>query len=48
MAMKNKYGFEPTRPCNANDIILVSEGTQCSNCGAVSKDGNIKHDNPHN
>lgn len=24
-----------TRPCNANDVILVTEGLQCGNCLAL-------------
>ena len=25
--------FDPIRSCCANDLILVSEGVQCTNCG---------------
>lgn len=28
--------WKPCRPCNAHDLILVSEGLQCGNCGAVN------------
>ncbi len=26
------------RSCNANDLILIKEGVQCTNCGAYSPD----------
>jgi hypothetical protein len=25
-------------PCTAHDIIIVSEGLQCANCGALTRD----------
>ena len=27
-----------SRPCNANDLILVDEGLQCGNCLAITRD----------
>lgn len=29
--------------CNAWALIIVSEGVQCSNCGALQVDGKINH-----
>lgn len=28
-------GFKPTRSCTAHDLISVSGGIQCTNCGAL-------------
>lgn len=42
-----KYHFpkEAIKPngCNAWALILVDEGVQCSNCGALQVDGKINH-----
>jgi len=35
--------FEPiTRSCTAWDLILVTEGVQCGNCGALVSSNNPK------